>query len=286
MCLLAELDIAFDLLFQQRYPIDVSGSGGGDAEHGRRLLPQRHEDSVRRLVDDVPATDLFSATLDANDLLDDITTKKNSGQIPFITNPRAIFHVVTGRDFEVIDRRTSPTSGRCVRPTHNTGTTQIVSNSTALTALVVAHEIGHNFGASHDGTANNVCGSGFIMAATLSQGATHFSSCSIDEMTAKINTLPNLGACFEYPVDAMLAARPGNPTTARANENFTLSYDLSETHASVASAELTVTGSFAAAPARSSPRRSTASAAPSRPTHKRTRASRATAAVCSRSLRA
>ncbi len=52
------------------------------------------------------------------------------------------------------------------------------------------------------------------MAATLSQGATHFSSCSIDEMTTKINTLPNLGACFEYPVDAMLAARPGNPTTA------------------------------------------------------------------------
>ena len=43
----------------------------------------------------------------------------------------------------------------------------------------------------------------------------------------------------------MLVARPGNPTTARANENFTLSYDLSETHASVAAAELTVTGSFA-----------------------------------------
>jgi hypothetical protein len=64
-------------------------------------------------------------------------------------------------------------------------------------------------------------------------------------MTARINALPNLAMCFEYPVDAVLAARPGNPTTARANENFTLHYDLSETHASVAAAELYVTGRFA-----------------------------------------
>ena len=66
-------------------------------------------------------------------------------------------------------------------------------------------------------------------------------------MTTKINGLPNLSACFEFPVDAVLAAHPANPTTASANENFTLDYDISETHASVASAELRATGSFAAA---------------------------------------
>ncbi len=115
-----------------------------------------------------------------------------------------------------------------------------------MTALVIAHEIGHNFGAKHD-TTENSCAGGFIMSASLSASATDFSQCSIDEITTKINSIPTLSACFEFPVDAVLGAHPSNPTSAAANENFTLDYDISETHASVASAELRATGSFAAA---------------------------------------
>ncbi len=243
VCLLAELDIVFDQQFQQRYPSTYQDQAAAllNIVDGYFRNDMRIQFDVLSM--NFPATELFSTSLDATDLLTDITTKKNSGQIPFITNSRAIFHVVTGRRFNSSTVGLANTGTLCAAMS-NTGTTQIVSNSTPLTALVVAHEIGHNFGASHDATSNNVCSTGFIMAATLSQSATHFSSCSIDEMTAKINTLSNLGACFEYPVDAMLVARPGNPTSARANENFALSYDVSETHASVAAAELTVTGSF------------------------------------------
>jgi hypothetical protein len=66
-------------------------------------------------------------------------------------------------------------------------------------------------------------------------------------MTTTINGLSNLAACFEFPVDAVLTARPGNPNSAGANENFTLSFDVSETHASVASATLNVSGNFTGA---------------------------------------
>ncbi len=244
VCLLAELDIAFDLLFQQRYPTTYQDQAAAilniiDGYYRNDLSIQFDVLSMTFLT-----TDLFSTTLDSGALLDDISNKKDLGQVPFVTNTRAILHVVTGRDFTGSTIGIANVGSLC-STTHNTGTAQIVQNSTGLTALVITHEIGHNFGAKHDAT-DNTCANGFIMAAQLSANAARFSSCSIDEITTKINSLTNLGACFEYPVDAVLTARAGNPTNAAANENFTLDYDLTETHASVASAELRASGSFGA----------------------------------------
>jgi hypothetical protein len=111
---------------------------------------------------------------------------------------------------------------------------------------VMTHEIGHNFGAVHD-VDDNTCGAGFIMDATLSPAATQFSACSIDEMTTSIEGLSNPSTCFEYPVDASIAARPDNPTTAGANEDFTVAFDVAEAHAAVAASELTLTGTLSGA---------------------------------------
>jgi hypothetical protein len=245
VCLLAELDIAFDLLFQSHYGADAQNQAAAllnivDGFYRNDMNIQFDAISMTFLT-----TDLFSTTTDSNAFLTDISTKKNAGQVPFVTNPRAILHVVTGRDFDSSTVGIANVGSLC-SPTDNTGTSQIASNSIALTALVAAHEIGHNFGASHDGTGSNTCSATqFVMAATLNPNATHFSTCSITEMTTKVNSLSVPTACLEYPVDAALAAHPGNPTTANANENFTLGYDL--THPCVASATLTVAGSFAAA---------------------------------------
>eukprot|EP00039_Didymoeca_costata_P027702 m.18995 g.18995 ORF g.18995 m.18995 type:complete len:724 (+) comp6463_c0_seq1:171-2342(+) len=72
------------------------------------------------------------------------------------------------------------------------------TNVTANAAIVAAHEIGHNFGAQHDGETKHGTGScarsGFIMSASVSSAASTFSSCSRSAMTAYLN---NQGSsCF------------------------------------------------------------------------------------------
>jgi hypothetical protein len=60
--------------------------------------------------------------------------------------------------------------------------------STTQSALIAAHEIGHNFGAPHDGDADDACastGNTFLMAPQLN-GSDQFSSCSIQQITPVI----------------------------------------------------------------------------------------------------
>lgn len=65
------------------------------------------------------------------------------------------------------------------------------SRNTWLDSLVAAHEIGHNFGADHDGDSQGSCpnapSSGFLMAPVVS-GTDDFSTCSINRMRTRAQT--------------------------------------------------------------------------------------------------
>lgn len=77
--------------------------------------------------------------------------------------------------------------------------------SAALISLIAAHEIGHNFGAPHDGEAGKACAAtnpnAFLMAPTLSTANTQFSSCSLAEIGRRVAAAACLTAVDQVDVD-------------------------------------------------------------------------------------
>jgi hypothetical protein len=95
---------------------------------------------------------------------------------------RGLAHLMTGKDLD------GTTAGiayvRTVCDVERGVSVSSRSFGTTISALIMAHELGHNFGAEHDGEAGTACsgtGGGFIMAPSVS-GYSTFSQCSIDTM--------------------------------------------------------------------------------------------------------
>ncbi len=77
--------------------------------------------------------------------------------------------------------------------------------SAALISLVAAHEIGHNFGAPHDGEAGKACAStnstAFLMAPSLSTSNSQFSQCSLAEIARRVAGAQCLTAVDQVDAD-------------------------------------------------------------------------------------
>ena len=251
VCLLAELEVVVDQQFQQRL-----STAGLDTEAQVLAMINIVEGYYRNdfniafdtLRVELLTSEVFTTTDDAADLLDDISVKRFNRLLAFDNNIRAIMHLLTGREFAGGTAGIAYLETLC-REAVATGTTQLLESFSGLnlplTALVMAHEIGHNFGAFHDGDGNS-CGAGFVMAGTLAPSATNFSSCSISSIQNHIGSVNNPGLCASYPIDVGIAAVADNPAQVDADSTFTLSYDLQADRAFQSIGSLLVTGSVPA----------------------------------------
>lgn len=229
VCLLAELEMAFDAEFQQDFPTNFQDQAASMVNMVEGYYRNGLNIAFDLLTLEFTNGSVFSSTTNADDLLDDVRMKKDSNQLSFVQNRRALFHLVTGRDFDSTTAGIAYLGVACSF-NFNSGLSRLApaSNpSIPISALITAHEIGHNLGAVHDGD-DNACPTGFIMAPSVNPSATSFSSCSIAEIIDEVDlNQASLDNCFNYPVDVELTARAGNPTEIDAGDSAQVLYDVS-----------------------------------------------------------
>jgi Metallo-peptidase family M12/Domain of unknown function DUF11/Reprolysin family propeptide len=182
------ISVLGDAAFLQRYA-NVHGAQDAilirlnnvDGIYSAQLGVQIHVDSMS--VNDASSDPLSDATSPSSLLAELGRLRKRSPSL----NSRGLTHLFTGRDLEGSTIGMAYVDSLC-QAEHGVALTE--AQSTWRDSLVAAHEIGHNFGADHDGDAAGSCAAaptGFLMAPAVS-GNDAFSQCSIERMRPRILT--------------------------------------------------------------------------------------------------
>lgn len=123
---------------------------------------------------------------------------------------RGLTHLFTGRDLDGTTVGIAFISSVCDRQ-YGAGLTEARNRSVWTESLITAHEIGHNFGAPHDGDPDEACAStptgAFLMSSSIN-GSSTFSSCSlgiIQPKAANASCITALAAS-DIAVDASLGS--------------------------------------------------------------------------------
>ena len=148
-------------------------------------------------------TDPFTKTA-ASDLLSELRTYRSGSPAQ---RASGITHLMTGRNLDGSTVGIAYISGLCSAQFGASLSQSTFDNTQS--ALIAAHEIGHNFGAPHDGESGSACESTkdpYLMAPQLNNTRT-FSPCSIQQMTPVIAAAQCLTAYT--PPDASITV----PTT-------------------------------------------------------------------------
>ena len=242
VCVIAELEIAFDLVFQSVFGAQATAQAMSilNIVDGHYLNDLRI--SIDAITIEMLANDLFdtsvaaSPVLDAGVLLTNIENKKNNAEIPFIINNSALTHLVTGRDFDGGTLGVAYLGSVCEANGFSTGTSSIFFSNPAdstsynipLTAVVVAHELAHNLGSDHDGPGANVLcpSSTFIMSPIINPAfnLTNFSTCSAADIESTLSNLMNPEQCLDFPADVAITESVGNSGVLDTNSEFPSSY--------------------------------------------------------------
>lgn len=153
-------------------------------------------------VSSVDIGDSLSSTTSASSLLDELgALRKRSPHL----SASGVTHLFTGRNLNGTTIGIAYLDSVCNRQ-YGAGLTEATSRSMWTESLIAAHEIGHNFGAPHDGEANKACAATptgqFLMSPSIN-GSDKFSACSLQVMQPRaasascITTLPGADIAIE-----------------------------------------------------------------------------------------
>jgi len=158
----------------------------------------------------------FTKTVPA-DLLSQVRSYRSSHSAQKQTG---VTHLMTGRD---LDGNTVGISYmKSVCDSQYADSLSEGAHSTLMSALIVAHELGHNFNAPHDGEAG-ACATTpqtYLMAPKVNF-SDQFSSCSLEQINASIKTAQCL---TPYEAPDVTVELPVTSIGALANSTFTLSF--------------------------------------------------------------
>lgn len=166
------------------------------------------------------ASDPFSDTGNASTLLNELAVYKAATPTQA---PQGLTHLYTGRNLDTGTVGIAFTGALC-SDFFGAGLSEGNSSAT-FDSLIAAHEIGHNFGAPHDGQSGSACESetgAFLMAPTLN-GSDQFSACSITQMQIEIAA----AACITALPSVDMSIELDNPsTTLLLGADTVLTYNL------------------------------------------------------------
>jgi hypothetical protein len=140
--------------------------------------------------------DPFSATTVPSALLQELGAWRTASTEQ---RSRGLTHLLTGRDLDGTTVGIAYVGALCrtgPETQFGVGLSQVLNQQAAISPLIIAHELGHNFGASHDGETGSVCEAtprDFLMAPRINNVST-FSQCSLDTIAPRVaaaSTGPN-----------------------------------------------------------------------------------------------
>ena len=250
VCLVAELEFVFDQDYVNIFASEAEALGA--AESLINMVEGYYQSDLQITFEELTLQFLgnnFSDTTEGADLLDEIRTARLNGEFSFLQSDDSLLHFITGRELDGFTAGVAYVGGIC--NSFGIGLSSLIGDingnlSLAVTAIVVAHELGHNFGAEHDEDPNALCGAGFIMEATVGESNTSFSACSVLDINNTISAIPDPSQCFDFAVDVGIRPALTLSTVVDDNTTFSLDYIVDTRSIFEAISEITLSGTLPA----------------------------------------